>query len=127
VNKYSHIDLRVDAREKVRAFDEHLLPALGFTRTFHSERWKVFAAEGDLPDVPYFAGSTKRRVKGWGTSPSSSNRTCGFPAYGFPTFFTLRNTYFATWLRIAVWLHAEFRGSETSSGSTSCTSSGRRS
>ena len=41
MNKYSHIDLRVNSWEKVRLFYEHLLPALGFTRTFHSERWKV--------------------------------------------------------------------------------------
>ncbi|WP_258199559.1 VOC family protein [Paenibacillus endoradicis] len=28
---------------------------LGFTNTYHSERWKVFAAQGDLPSVSYFA------------------------------------------------------------------------
>lgn len=36
-------------------FYEKLLPALGFTRTFHSVNWRVFAAEGELPSVPYFA------------------------------------------------------------------------
>jgi catechol 2,3-dioxygenase-like lactoylglutathione lyase family enzyme len=55
MNRYSHIDLRVHSWEKVRPFYERLLPALGFTRTFHSERWKVFAAEGELPRVAYFA------------------------------------------------------------------------
>jgi hypothetical protein len=30
-----------------------------------------------------------RRVEDWFTSPPSSNRTGGFPAYGFPTFLTL--------------------------------------
>ncbi|KZM54653.1 VOC family protein [Aeribacillus sp. FSL K6-1121] len=55
MNRYSHIDLRVNSWEKVRTFYENLLPALGFTRTFHSEKWKVFAAEGELPSVPYFA------------------------------------------------------------------------
>jgi hypothetical protein len=29
------------------------------------------------------------RVGGWFPSPPSSNRTSGFPAYGFPMFFTL--------------------------------------
>lgn len=36
-------------------FYEKLLPALGFTQTYHSRDWKVFAAEGALPSVPYFA------------------------------------------------------------------------
>ncbi|MBY6272059.1 MAG: hypothetical protein CW346_07595 [Bacillaceae bacterium] len=47
--------MRVKSWEQVRIFYENLLPALGFTRTFHSEKWKVFAAEGELPSVPYFA------------------------------------------------------------------------
>ncbi|ATY85795.1 hypothetical protein CVV65_13375 [Kyrpidia spormannii] len=55
MNKFSHIDLTVNSWEQVRPFYENLLHALGFTRTFHSEKWKVFAAEGDLPSVPYFA------------------------------------------------------------------------
>lgn len=60
VNKFSHIDLRVNDWEKVRPFYEALLPALGFTRTFHSRDWKVFAAEGELPSVPYFAITEER-------------------------------------------------------------------
>lgn len=55
MNKFSHIDLRVNNLERVLPFYEKLLPALGFTRTFHSEKWRVFAAEGDLPHVAYFA------------------------------------------------------------------------
>jgi catechol 2,3-dioxygenase-like lactoylglutathione lyase family enzyme len=55
INKYSHIDLIVHSWEKALPFYERLLPALGFVRTFHSERWKVFAAEGELPSVPYVA------------------------------------------------------------------------
>ncbi len=55
MNKYSHIDLRVNELERALPFYEKLLPALGFTRTFHSEKWRVFAAEGDLPSVAYFA------------------------------------------------------------------------
>ncbi|XEC93718.1 VOC family protein [Paenibacillus tarimensis] len=55
MNKYSHIDLRVNSWKKVRHFYEKLLPALGFTQTYHSEQWKVFAAERELPSVPYFA------------------------------------------------------------------------
>ncbi|WP_214630347.1 VOC family protein [Paenibacillus agaridevorans] len=55
MNKFSHIDLRVNNMENVLPFYEKLLPELGFTRTYHSANWKVFAADGELPSVPYFA------------------------------------------------------------------------
>jgi predicted lactoylglutathione lyase len=55
MNHFSHIDLRVTSFEKILPFYEALLPALGFTRTFHTELWKVFAAEGNLPEAPYFS------------------------------------------------------------------------
>jgi predicted enzyme related to lactoylglutathione lyase len=55
MNPFSHIDLRVTNLEQQLAFYEALLPALGFTRTFHSEEWRVFAAEGELPGAAYFA------------------------------------------------------------------------
>jgi predicted enzyme related to lactoylglutathione lyase len=55
MNKYSHIDLRVNSWESVKHFYENLLPLLGFTETHHSEIWKGFAAKGELPSVPYFA------------------------------------------------------------------------
>ncbi|MBU7320476.1 VOC family protein [Paenibacillus oleatilyticus] len=55
MNKFSHIDLRVTHMEIVLPFYEKLLPALGFTHTYHSGDWRVFAAEGELPSVAYFA------------------------------------------------------------------------
>jgi predicted enzyme related to lactoylglutathione lyase len=55
MNKYSHIDLRVNDWKTALPFYEKLLPALGFTRTFHSENWRVFAADGELPSAAYFA------------------------------------------------------------------------
>jgi len=55
MNKYSHIDLRVNDWKTALPFYEKLLPALGFTRTFHSVNWRVFAAEGVLPSAAYFA------------------------------------------------------------------------
>ncbi len=55
MNPYSHIDLRVTNLEKILPFYEKLLPQLGFTQTYHSQNWKVFAAEGNLPSVAYFA------------------------------------------------------------------------
>ncbi len=63
MNKFSHIDLRVNDLERVLPFYEKLLPALGFTRTFHSKNWRVFAAEGDLPSVAYFAITEDRDHK----------------------------------------------------------------
>jgi catechol 2,3-dioxygenase-like lactoylglutathione lyase family enzyme len=54
-NPFSHIDLRVPRMADVLPFYEKLLPALGFTRTYHSALWKVFAAEGQLPSAAYFA------------------------------------------------------------------------
>ncbi|SMG53898.1 VOC family protein [Paenibacillus aquistagni] len=55
MNKFSHIDLRVNHLERALPFYEQLLPALGFTRTFHSANWRVFAADGELPSAAYFA------------------------------------------------------------------------
>ena len=55
MNPFGHIDLRVPDLKAILPFYEKLLPALGFSRTFHSEQWKVFAAEGELPGAAYFA------------------------------------------------------------------------
>jgi predicted enzyme related to lactoylglutathione lyase len=55
MNPFGHIDLRVKSLEKALPFYSVVLPALGFKRTFHTERWKVFVGDGDLPSVPYFA------------------------------------------------------------------------
>jgi catechol 2,3-dioxygenase-like lactoylglutathione lyase family enzyme len=55
VNRFGHIDLRVADLAVAAPFYDALLPALGFTRRFHGDTWKVWAAEGELPSVPYFA------------------------------------------------------------------------
>lgn len=112
MNKYSHIDLRVNSWEHVRAFYERLLPALGFTRTFHSERWKVFAAEGDLPDVPYFAITedaghrpNDNLVGFWAKSRGEVDRiaelvrTCGGTIDDGPKLFPISPTYYAVYFR----------------------------
>lgn len=54
-NPFSHIDLTVPRFEDALPFYEKILPALGFTRTFHSPKWRGFAADGELPSVAYFA------------------------------------------------------------------------
>jgi hypothetical protein len=45
MNPFGHIDLRITNMVTILPFYEKLLPALGFTRTFHTPAWKVFAAE----------------------------------------------------------------------------------
>src|SRR6266545_2212315 len=54
-NPFSHVDVYVRSFDEVLPFYEQLLPALGFTRVFHTPRWKVFAAQGELPGAAYFA------------------------------------------------------------------------
>ena len=53
MNPFGHIDLRVPSFAEYLPFYEKLLPALGFTRTFHSTEWRVFAADGELPQARY--------------------------------------------------------------------------
>ena len=55
MNPFSHIDLRVNNLKENLPFYEGFLTALGFIQTFHSDEWKVFAANGNLPSVAYFA------------------------------------------------------------------------
>ena len=54
-NPFSHIDIRVSDLDAALPFYEKLLPALGFTRAFHTPNWKVFAAPGELPEAAYFS------------------------------------------------------------------------
>lgn len=54
-NRFGHIDLRVKDAQAALAFYSKLMPALGFTRTFHGGGWYVFASEGELPEAAYFA------------------------------------------------------------------------
>lgn len=63
MNKFSHIDLRVNDLATALPFYEKLLPKLGFTRTFHSANWLVFAADGELPSAAYLAITEDREHK----------------------------------------------------------------
>jgi catechol 2,3-dioxygenase-like lactoylglutathione lyase family enzyme len=55
VSRFGHIDLRVaDLAEAVRFYGE-LLPALGFTETYHGDAWKVWATTDPPPATAYFA------------------------------------------------------------------------
>lgn len=80
-NPFSHIDLTVANMNTCLPFYEMMLPELGFTRTFHSPAWKVFAAEGDLPEAAYFAITedpahlpNSIRIGFWAESPAEVDR-----------------------------------------------------
>ena len=51
LSPFGHIDLRVADLDAAFAFYETLLPALGFTATYHSDAWKVWAS----PEGQYVA------------------------------------------------------------------------
>ena len=55
MSPFGHIDLRVSDLEAAFAFYGALLPALGFTATYHSEEWKAWATPAPLPDTAYVA------------------------------------------------------------------------
>jgi catechol 2,3-dioxygenase-like lactoylglutathione lyase family enzyme len=55
VSRFGHIDLRVRDVAAAEAFYEALLPALGFTERYPSERWKVWATSDALPWTAYLA------------------------------------------------------------------------
>ncbi|MHB0879065.1 MAG: VOC family protein [Anaerolineae bacterium] len=81
MNPFGHVDLRVSDMERALAFYGKLLPALGFSRTFHSEQWKVFATEGELPGAAYFALTTESEhhpnansIGFWAASPEEVDR-----------------------------------------------------
>ncbi len=81
MNPFGHIDLRVPDLKQILPFYEKLLPELGFTRTFHTEKWKVFAAEGELPEAAYFAitedpehRSNANMIGFWAESPEAVDR-----------------------------------------------------
>jgi len=81
MNPFGHIDLRVTSIATALPFYSVLLPTLGFDRTFHGEEWKVFAAEGELPIVAYFAITedaahqpNKNRIAFWASSREDVDR-----------------------------------------------------
>jgi len=55
MSQFGHIDLRVSEMAPALAFYDQLLPALGFTETYHGEEWKVWATTEPLPSTAYFA------------------------------------------------------------------------
>ncbi|MBI5035227.1 MAG: VOC family protein [Chloroflexi bacterium] len=111
-NPFSHIDLRVSSFEIALPFYEKFLPALGFTRSFHTPVWKVFAAEGDLPSTAYFAFTedpthtpNKNLVGFWANSRDEVDklaqlvRECGGHIIDGPRLFPISPTYYAVYFK----------------------------
>ena len=109
-NPLSHIDLFVPSFEKVMPFYEAFLPALGFTRTFHTPAWKVFAAEGELPSAAYFAISedpahvpNRNLVGFWAESREEVDRIAqlvrasGGKITDGPRLFTISASYYSVY------------------------------
>lgn len=79
---FGHLDLRVDDLEEAFPFYDALLPALGFTLTFHGEVWKAWAMpEPPLPATPYVAVTespghvpNENRVAFWVAGPAEVDR-----------------------------------------------------
>jgi catechol 2,3-dioxygenase-like lactoylglutathione lyase family enzyme len=76
VNPCGHIDLRVADLDAAFPFYDALLPALGFTATYHGQEWKVWATTEPLPSTAYFGITEERghvpnanRIAFWVDSP----------------------------------------------------------
>lgn len=81
MNPFGHVDLRVPDMKAALSFYGALLPALGFTEESHGAAWKVWAAEGPLPETPYFAVTevaghvpNGSRVAFWVPTPADVDR-----------------------------------------------------
>jgi catechol 2,3-dioxygenase-like lactoylglutathione lyase family enzyme len=80
-NPFGHVDLRVASMEEALPFYEALMPALGFTQTYHGDDWKVFGTGAPLPSAAYF-GITERaghvpnenRIAFWAADPAEVDR-----------------------------------------------------
>jgi len=110
MNPFGHIDLRVNNFVQALPFYEALLPALGFTRNFNTEVWKVFAADGNLPETAYFAitedplhKSNKNLIGFWAENQDEVNLIAnlvvknGGKIIDGPRLFPISPTYYAVY------------------------------
>ncbi|ANA78851.1 hypothetical protein C7121_14485 [Paenibacillus glucanolyticus] len=110
MNRFSHMDLRVNSWEQVSLFYDKLLHELGFTITYHSEQWNVFAAQGELPGVPYFAITedpehqpNDNLIGFWGKDPAEVDHIAevvkqyGGTINSGPGLFPISPTYYAVY------------------------------
>lgn len=80
-NPFGHVDLRVSSMPEAMPFYEALLPALGFTRTYHGPEWKAWATEQPPPATAYFAivenvghAPNSNRIAFWTAEPGEVDR-----------------------------------------------------
>jgi catechol 2,3-dioxygenase-like lactoylglutathione lyase family enzyme len=110
MNPFGHVDLRVTSFEENLPFYEKLLPELGFTRTFHSARWRVFAATGELPSAAYFAITeapdhelNQNMIGFWAESPQEVDhiadlvRESGGKITSGPQYYPISPSYYAVY------------------------------
>jgi len=78
---YGHMDIRVRDLDAALPFYEALMPALGFTQTYHGGGWMVWATTMELPGASYFgiiesAGHVpnENRVAFWAASAQEVDR-----------------------------------------------------
>lgn len=55
MNRFGHVDLRVPDLAAAAAFYDALMPALGYTATYHSPEWRGYATTDALPAAAYLA------------------------------------------------------------------------
>jgi catechol 2,3-dioxygenase-like lactoylglutathione lyase family enzyme len=75
------MDVRVADLSAAESFYDALLPALGFTERYHSERWKVWATTEPLPGTAYFGvtessehAANENRIAFWVASREDVDR-----------------------------------------------------
>jgi catechol 2,3-dioxygenase-like lactoylglutathione lyase family enzyme len=75
------MDIRVRDLDAALPFYEALMPALGFTRTFHTDETKVWATTMALPGASYFGiiespqhVPNENRIAFWAASPEEVDR-----------------------------------------------------
>ncbi len=108
LNPFGHIDIEVNNIEKGIDFYSKLLPELGFTKTYHTDKWKVFATEGELPSAAYFAFAENPDHKPnnntlgfWASSPTEVDRIAsivkiiGGKITDGPKHYNISETYYA--------------------------------
>ncbi len=81
MNRFGHVDLRVRDMGAAVPFYAALLPAVGFTRAYPGEEWKVWECEGEPPSAAYFALTEDRghvpnanRIAFWAASRDEVDR-----------------------------------------------------
>jgi catechol 2,3-dioxygenase-like lactoylglutathione lyase family enzyme len=78
---YGHMDIRVRDLDAALPFYEAVMPALGFTETYHGGGWMVWATTMELPGASYFGitesaehVANENRIAFWAASSEEVDR-----------------------------------------------------